>query len=120
MRLEMTLRLNLGAHCQALELIMMSYADILRSMLLSKERFTQWHRKRSTLTTYEHKSGAWEVVREKSSDMEVWCVIENVMYSCTYSGCLRWYDYEAKEWREIKGLEYLREDRTYEECAWIS
>ncbi|CAA7027509.1 unnamed protein product [Microthlaspi erraticum] len=63
--------------------------------------------------TYEPTSGAWEVVREKSSHLDVWCAIENVMYCCTYAGHLCWYDYEAKEWREIKGLEYLRGDRTW-------
>ncbi|CAL9224240.1 unnamed protein product [Arabidopsis halleri] len=57
--------------------------------------------------TYEPKDGTWNVVREKSSiqDILYWCVIEDVMYSCSYSGSLMWYDFECREWREIKGLD---------------
>ncbi|KAG7543891.1 Kelch-type beta propeller [Arabidopsis thaliana x Arabidopsis arenosa] len=57
--------------------------------------------------TYEPKDGTWNVVREKSifKDIIDWCVIEDVMYSCTYSGSLLWYDSEGREWREIKGLD---------------
>ncbi|EFH44968.1 hypothetical protein ARALYDRAFT_916346 [Arabidopsis lyrata subsp. lyrata] len=56
--------------------------------------------------TYEPKDGTWNVVREKSifKDIRHWCVIEDVMYSCTYVGSLMWYDFEGREWREIKGL----------------
>ncbi|CAH8277536.1 unnamed protein product [Arabidopsis lyrata] len=57
--------------------------------------------------TYEPKDGTWNVVREKSifKDIRYWCVIEDVMYSCTYVGSLMWYDSEGREWREIKGLD---------------
>lgn len=41
--------------------------------------------------------------------MEAKCVIENVMYGCTLTGHLMWYDYECREWKHIKGLEKLRE-----------
>jgi len=27
------------------------------------------------------------------------------MYSCTYTGYLRWYDSQGKEWRNIYGLD---------------
>ncbi|CAL9224235.1 unnamed protein product, partial [Arabidopsis halleri] len=55
--------------------------------------------------TYEPKDGTWNVVREKLifKDIRHWCVIEDVMYSCTYVGSLMWYDSEGREWREIKG-----------------
>ncbi|EOA18377.1 hypothetical protein CARUB_v10006907mg [Capsella rubella] len=59
--------------------------------------------------TYDPKDGTWKVVREESSWRELWdsCVIDNVMYSYDYPGIIKWYDYEGRVWREVKGLEGL-------------
>ncbi|CAA7033244.1 unnamed protein product [Microthlaspi erraticum] len=57
--------------------------------------------------TYEPKGGTWEVLREVSYRMEDKCVIENVMYGCTYLGDFMWFDYEGRVWRFIKGLTNL-------------
>lgn len=64
--------------------------------------------------TYEPKDGTWKVVKEGSSlrRAQTWCVIENVMYSHTYSRYLKWYDSEARDWRKIKGLEELHDHPT--------
>ncbi|CAA7028162.1 unnamed protein product [Microthlaspi erraticum] len=59
--------------------------------------------------TYEPKSGTWEVT-ENSYHLVGRCVIENVMYSHNYKGYLMWYDYECRKWKEIKGLEKLRDE----------
>ncbi|EOA25867.1 hypothetical protein CARUB_v10019246mg [Capsella rubella] len=59
--------------------------------------------------TYDPKDGTWKAAREESSWRELWdsCVIDNVMYSYNYPGIIKWYDYEGRVWREIKGLEGL-------------
>lgn len=59
--------------------------------------------------TYEPKggTGTWKVVGNVSYRMRATCVIENVMYGCTYSGDLMWFDYEGREWIHINGVTYL-------------
>ena len=66
--------------------------------------------------TYEPKDGTWKLVREKSNlffsnSVEVWCEMENVLYCCTDLGYLMWSttEIEGRKWREIKGLDKLRE-----------
>ncbi|CAH8274946.1 unnamed protein product [Arabidopsis lyrata] len=56
--------------------------------------------------TYEPKEGTWEVVKEKASAyIEVWCVIENVIYGCTHMGYYIWYYYsKGRKWKVVKGL----------------
>ncbi|KAG2306499.1 hypothetical protein Bca52824_026247 [Brassica carinata] len=58
--------------------------------------------------SYEPKNGTWKLLREYSS------FIGNVTYCCTDSGNLIWsgFENEGIEWREIKGLEKLREHPT--------
>ncbi|CAN7108971.1 unnamed protein product [Brassica rapa subsp. narinosa] len=66
--------------------------------------------------TYDPKDGTWKLVRENTSfipdSVECWCdEMENVIYCCTDSGYLMWStsEIEGREWREIKGLDKLRE-----------
>ncbi|KAJ4913402.1 F-box/kelch-repeat protein [Raphanus sativus] len=66
--------------------------------------------------TYEPKDGTWKLVRERSNlffsnSVEAWCEMENVLYCCTELGYLMWSttEIEGREWREIKGLDKLRE-----------
>ncbi|CAA7022559.1 unnamed protein product [Microthlaspi erraticum] len=68
---------------------------------------------------HDPKDGTWKFVRQQSSfrffSLAVWCEINNIMYCCTWSGVLMWSkscaDNEAREWREIKGLGELCENR---------
>ncbi|CAA7018617.1 unnamed protein product [Microthlaspi erraticum] len=68
---------------------------------------------------YGVKDGTWKLVRPKSSFLLEYqmcsCEIENVIYCCTGYGVLMW-SYssgtEGREWRDIEGLEELREDRS--------
>ncbi|CAH8302938.1 unnamed protein product [Eruca vesicaria subsp. sativa] len=68
--------------------------------------------------SYEPKNGKWKLVRETSSlisdSIEVSCEMGNVIYGCTDSGNLMWSasEIEGRDWREIKGLEKLREPPT--------
>ncbi|KAL0891255.1 hypothetical protein Bca101_015238 [Brassica carinata] len=68
--------------------------------------------------SYEPKNGAWKLVREYSSfvydPVQVWVKIGNVLHCCTHSGNVMWsgFENEGIEWREIKGLEKLREHPT--------
>ncbi|KAF8052050.1 hypothetical protein N665_1619s0003 [Sinapis alba] len=43
-------------------------------------------------------------------DIDVWCAIEDVIFSFTNSGYCIWYDCKSREWREVKGsdIEVLR------------
>ncbi|KAF8054687.1 hypothetical protein N665_1320s0003 [Sinapis alba] len=43
-------------------------------------------------------------------DIDVWCAIEDVIFSFTNSGYCIWYDSKSREWREVKGsdIEVLR------------
>ncbi|KAF3591803.1 hypothetical protein DY000_02027581 [Brassica cretica] len=64
--------------------------------------------------TYDPNNGTWKVVREKSfiSDyIQVSCETGKVICCCTRSGYLMWSasEIEGRVWREIKGLERLRE-----------
>ncbi|CAA7033335.1 unnamed protein product [Microthlaspi erraticum] len=67
---------------------------------------------------YDPKDGTWKLVRQQSSfpflSLVVWCDIDNIIYGCTWSKVLMWFDSktEGREWREIKGLGKLFEDRT--------
>ncbi|KAL1210647.1 F-box/kelch-repeat protein [Cardamine amara subsp. amara] len=57
---------------------------------------------------YDPKKGTWEVVETHSSIdpwMDAWCVIENVMYCYTDSGCCMWYESKSRKWIEVKGLD---------------
>lgn len=65
--------------------------------------------------TYDSKYGTWKLVREKKSSflsdsVMFWCEMEHVLY--TDLGYLMWStsEIEGREWREIKGLDELRED----------
>ncbi|CAH8366432.1 unnamed protein product [Eruca vesicaria subsp. sativa] len=67
--------------------------------------------------TYEPKNGIWKLVREKPGFIDTvrgWCEMGNLIYGCTDSGNLMWSasEFEGREWREIKGLEKLREHPT--------
>ncbi|KAJ4913403.1 F-box/kelch-repeat protein [Raphanus sativus] len=66
--------------------------------------------------TYDPKYGTWKLVSEYTSfvtdSIECWCdEMENVIYCFTDSGYLMWStsEIEGREWREIKGLDKLRE-----------
>ncbi|CAH8359993.1 unnamed protein product [Eruca vesicaria subsp. sativa] len=69
--------------------------------------------------TYKPKDGTWKLVKEISSflsddSIEAWCEIGKVICCCTDSGYLMWSasEIEGRVWREIKGLEKLREHPT--------
>ncbi|XP_010447861.1 PREDICTED: F-box/kelch-repeat protein At4g29370-like [Camelina sativa] len=62
---------------------------------------------------YNVKEGKWSVAEEQLSLLwsKSWCVIDNVMY-CYSCARYKWYDFEAREWRDVKGLESLKKHRT--------
>ncbi|KAG7545739.1 Kelch repeat type 1 [Arabidopsis suecica] len=62
---------------------------------------------------YDVKEGKWSVAEEYLSLLwsNSWCVIENVMY-CYSCSRYKWYDLEARMWKDVKGLERLNRYRS--------
>ncbi|CAA7033328.1 unnamed protein product [Microthlaspi erraticum] len=69
---------------------------------------------------YNPKDGTWKLVTDQpssllDSSLIISYEIENVLYGCTFSGVLMWFDSkssEGGEWRRIKGLGKLRKHGT--------
>ncbi|KAJ4911558.1 F-box/kelch-repeat protein [Raphanus sativus] len=61
---------------------------------------------------FNSKQGRWDLVERYSRMMtdhvmrrsETCCEIDNVLYSVSYDGALRWYDTDKKRWRDLMGL----------------
>ncbi|CAH8359982.1 unnamed protein product [Eruca vesicaria subsp. sativa] len=69
--------------------------------------------------SYEPKDGTWKLVKEISSflfddSVWTWCEIGKIICCYTHPGYLMWSasEIEGRVWREIKGLEELREHPT--------
>ncbi|CAA7028137.1 unnamed protein product [Microthlaspi erraticum] len=56
---------------------------------------------------YNSKESSWDLIGREMGDFLFhgsYCKIENVMYSLTFNGVLKWYDTEVSLWRCLKGL----------------
>ncbi|EOA18481.1 hypothetical protein CARUB_v10007028mg [Capsella rubella] len=62
---------------------------------------------------YDVKEGKWSVVEDQLSLLwtDSWCVIDNVMY-CYSCARYKWYDFEARKWIDVGGLEGLKRYRS--------
>ncbi|KAG7598154.1 F-box-like domain superfamily [Arabidopsis suecica] len=63
------------------------------------------------VVAYNSKEGRWDRVEKQIGRYiysKSYCEIHNVLYSCDH-GNIVWYDTEAREWRELKGLVGLPE-----------
>ncbi|XP_010533311.1 PREDICTED: F-box/kelch-repeat protein SKIP6 [Tarenaya hassleriana] len=70
---------------------------------------------RTKCFAYHAEDGSCDVHVPDPDGLSVWdhsyCAIGNVMYSCDYTGELRWYDREDDEWRDVKFQRPLRRPR---------
>ncbi|KAL1198931.1 F-box/kelch-repeat protein [Cardamine amara subsp. amara] len=58
---------------------------------------------------YKPKEDRWEMLEENQSldlgwGLLCYCVIDNILYSYTYSGGIRYYDTEVRNWMDLNGL----------------
>ncbi|CAA7016570.1 unnamed protein product [Microthlaspi erraticum] len=61
--------------------------------------------------SYDSKEGRWDLLKSVTEKYclarNSYCVVENVLYSASSHGNLRWYDYEVHEWKNLNGLDGL-------------